>query len=277
MSRLPRLAFASAAAAAVFAVAPLASANPKALPFTYGTQTNPQGQGEVETYIDLIPLRARSGTTGEVVKYLMPQLQTEFEWGLTDRLELGLYVTYTPRLGDSLASYPVGTEGNGVKGRLRYRFADEGDWPIDVGLYAEVVANDREFEVEAKVLLQKRLGNLLVLSNLWVEHEFYYDGRREWVLNPTFGFQYQVTPSFFPGIEAWMRYEIEPEEEEEEEKAAPFNAGPHVYVGPTMMVDWGRFFLTTGLYFRTTEAGRTPQIGDNMGAMWYRLILGFQI
>lgn len=274
---LHRLASAGAACAAVLSLTALASANPKALPFTYGTQTNPQGQGEVENYVDLVPLRARSGTTGEIVKYLMPQLQTEFEWGLSDRLELGLYVTATPRLGDNLSSYPVGVGGNGVKARLRYRFADEGDWPIDVGLYTEIVANDREFELEAKVLLQKRIKNLLVLSNLWVEHEFYWDGRREWVLNPTFGFQYQVTPSFFPGIEAWMRYEIDAGGEEEEEREASFNVGPHVYVGPTMMVDWGRFFLTTGLYFRTTEVGRTPQIGDNFGAMWYRLIIGFQI
>ncbi len=253
-----------------------ASANPKVLPFTYGTNTNPKGQGEVETYVDLVPLRARSGTTGEVVKYLMPQMQTEFEWGISDRVELGLYVSFVPRLGDSLASYPVSTEANGAKGRIRWRFADEGDWPIDVGIYTEFVANDREIELEAKLLLQKRIGNLLLVSNLWAEHEFYYDGRREWVLNPTFGFQYQVHPTFFPGVEAWMRMEI-PANAQADVQPKPFNFGPHVYVGPTMMVDWGRFFLTTGVYLRTTDFGRNTQTGDGFGAMWYRLIIGFQI
>jgi hypothetical protein len=271
-----KLVAAAATLLAAFSAASPARANPKALPFTYGTQTNPQGQGEVETYVDMVPLRARSSTTGEVVKYLMPQLQTEFEWGISDRLELGLYVSFTPRLGDSFSSYPVSTEGNGVKGRIRYRFADEGDWPIDVGIYAEVVANDREFELEGKLLLQKRIKNLLVVSNLWLEHEFYWDGRREWVLNPTFGFQYQVHPTFFPGVEAWMRMEI-PANAQADVQPKPFNFGPHVYVGPTMMVDWGRFFLTTGLYLRTTDFGRNTQAGDGFGAMWYRLIVGFQI
>ncbi|CAN5402726.1 hypothetical protein BH09MYX1_BH09MYX1_13130 [soil metagenome] len=276
MLRLGSLAAGFVSVAFALSLASSASANPKVLPFSYGTNTNPGGQGEVETYVDLVPLRARSGTNGAEVKYLMPQIQTEFEWGLTDRLELGLYVTFTPRLGDAIASYPVATEANGAKARFRYRFADEGDWPIDVGVYAEVVANDREFELEAKILLQKRIKNLLVVSNLWVEHEFYYDGRREWVFNPTFGFQYQVTPSFFPGIELWTRMEL-PANALADVQPKPFNFGPHAFLGPTMMVDWGRFFLTTGFYMRLTDFGRTTQIGDGMGAMWYRLIIGFQI
>lgn len=41
-----------------------------------------------------------------------------------------------------------------------------------------------------------------------------------------------------------------------------------------MMVDWDRFFL---FYTRLTDFGRTTQIGGGLGAMWYRLIIGFQI
>ena len=32
----------------------LAHATPKPLPFTYGADTNPKGEGEVEQYIDLV-------------------------------------------------------------------------------------------------------------------------------------------------------------------------------------------------------------------------------
>lgn len=251
-----------------------AAANPKALPFTYGVQTNPKGQGEVETYTDLIPLKAVDAATGQTVKYLAPQFQMEFEWGLTDRLELGMYVTFAPRLGDSFSSYPKTTVGNGSKQRLRWRLADEGDWPIDVGLYGEVTENEREIELEGKVILQKRFGKLLVLSNLWVEHEFYFQGKREWVFNPTLGFQYQATPNIFPGFEAWMRAELEPGAEEEE---ADFDAGPHVYAGPTLMASLGTFFLTAGYYLRTTQFGRPLSVGDAMGASWFRLIVGFNM
>ena len=250
-----------------------AMANPKVLPFTYGTQTNPKGQGEVETYTDLIPLKARDANTGETVRYLAPQFQMEFEWGITDRVELGIYATFAPRLGDTFSSYPVTTVGNGSKQRLRWRLADEGDWPIDVALYGEVTENEREIELEGKVILQKRFGKLLVLSNLWVEHEFYFTGKREWVFHPTLGLQYQATPSIFPGIEAWMRAELEPGSTEERD----FDAGPHVYVGPTLMVSLGTFFVTTGYYLRTTQFGRTLALGDAMGASWYRLIVGFNM
>ena len=95
-----------------------------------------------------------------------------------------------------------------------------------------------------------------------------------WVFNPTLGFQYQATPNIFPGVEAWMRAEIEPGAEEEE---ADFDAGPHVYVGPTLMVNLGTFFVTTGYYLRTTQFGRPLALGDAMGASWYRLIVGFNM
>jgi hypothetical protein len=96
------------------------------------------------------------------------------------------------------------------------------------------------------------------------------------VLNPTFGFQYQVNAGFFPGIELWTRWEI-PANALADVTPKPFNFGPHAYVGPTMMVDWGRFFLTTGLYLRVTDMGRSTQLADGFGSMWYRLIVGFQI
>jgi len=251
-----------------------AAANPKALPFTYGVQTNPKGQGELETYVDLVPLKARDAETGQTVSYLSPQFQMEFERGLTDRLELGIYVTFAPHMGESLTSYPETMTGNGSKQRLRWRLADEGDWPIDVALYGEVTENEREIELEGKVILQKRLGNVLLLSNLWVEHEFGFEGKREWVFNPTLGVQYQATPSIFPGVEAWMRAEYEPGSAGE---VRDFNAGPHVYVGPTLMANLGTFFVTTGYYLRATSFGRTMGLGDAMGASWFRLIVGFNM
>ncbi|HEX7603591.1 MAG TPA: hypothetical protein VF316_18360, partial [Polyangiaceae bacterium] len=108
---------------------------------------------------------------------------------------------------------------------------------------------------------------------LWVEHEFYFQGKREWVFNPTLGFQYQATPSIFPGVEAWMRAELEPGAVGERD----FNAGPHLYVGPTLMASLGTFFVTTGYYLRATSFGRTTGLGDALGASWFRLIVGFNM
>ena len=53
-----------------------------------------------------------------------------------------------------------------MKQRLRYKLADTGVWPIDVSLYGELVENEREFELEAKVILQRRLGIARIMANV---------------------------------------------------------------------------------------------------------------
>src|ERR1041384_3109242 len=176
------------------AFASKASANPRALPFTYTTDTLPKGGVEIEQYVDLVLLRAVSSTSTAVEWYLPSAFQTEIEIGLADRLELGLYMTIVPDAGEQLASKALfpGT-GNGLKQRLRYIFADPGAWPIDVGVYGELVENEREIEIEAKLLLQKRFDRLRVAANLSGEYEFYFTGQREIVLNPSLGVTYEVT------------------------------------------------------------------------------------
>ena len=157
----------------------------------------------------MTPVRARSTADGAPVWYLGSQVQAEYEVGITDRLELGLYVTWVPTPGDSVASTATMTEGNGLKQRLRWVFAAPGEWPVDVGVYGEVVENDREIELEGKILLQRRLGRLRIATNLVSEYELYYSGgARDVVLAPTLGATYEVSPSLHLGVEGWMRVEL---------------------------------------------------------------------
>src|SRR3954469_14277422 len=99
----------------------VARANPRPLPFTYQSETLPAGAVEVEQFVDFLPLRATNAVSGERVWLLASQFQTEFEVGLTDRLELGLYVTYVPTFGAAYFETPQLPSGNGAKQRLRYR------------------------------------------------------------------------------------------------------------------------------------------------------------
>jgi hypothetical protein len=251
---------------AALAIIPgIASATPKPLPFTYGVDTNPKGQGEVEQYVDLVPLYALNANAGRS-RVLATQLMTEVEYGLSNRVELGLYVTLAPT-PPGYVSFPSLIERDGAKQRIRWRLADQGDWPIDVALYAEVVENTQEIEIEAKVILEKRFGPLRLLANFWVEHEFYFDGTHQWVFNPTAGFTVQATPNVFPGLEYWMRAEV---------PATDFNAGPHHYLGPTLRLAFGNFFWTTGLYMRLSNIDRQLVAGtDSFGPIWFRSIVGF--
>jgi hypothetical protein len=249
-------------------------ATPRPLPFTYTADTLGEGETEVEQYVDLTPVKATSATSGSPVWYTATQFQTEFEHGITDSLELGLYVAFQPDPGSAYTNGATLTEGTGFKERLRYRLADAGKWPIDVALYGELVEYTNEFEVEAKIILERRIRNLRIAANLWAEREFYYSvNQQDWVLNPTVGVTYQIRPSFHAGLEYWMRVEFP----DPAPSPRPFSLGPQQYVGPALMFNFGHFWWSTGIYARVNDIERTAQPLDNYGPIWVRTVLGIEL
>lgn len=260
----------SVAIAALLLAPARASANPKTFTFTYTYPTQAKGDVEIEQYIDLLPLKAVNASSGEQVPYLGTQLMTELEIGITDRLELGLYATIVPRPGDKLTSVPNLPGGNGAKQRLRYRFADEGAWPLDVGLYGEIAENERELEFEAKLLLARRFGSMLIAANAIGEAEVKYDGEVEFAVSPTAGISYQVTPAFQPGLEYWSKFKFS----DEPDSKRGFNDGPHHYVGPVMLFNFGRAWWSTGAYFRMSDLGHAVVPADKYAPIWFRTVVG---
>ena len=136
--------------AASLALTPLvaarpAAANPRPLPFTYPYQTLPEGEAELEQYLDVSPLRtvADGGLPGSKQWELGYYAQTELEYGITDRLELGLYLVGGQDPGSSFVL-------DGTKQRLRLRLAEEGQWPVDTAVYFEVSELHDELELEVE-------------------------------------------------------------------------------------------------------------------------------
>ena len=257
------------------ALASTASANPRALPFTYTSDTLPKGGVEIEQYVDLALLRAVSSISTGVAWYLPSAFQTEIEFGLTDRLELGLYMTFVPDPGEQFASKSVfpGT-GNGLKQRLRYMFAEPGALPVDLGLYGELVENEREIEIEGKLLLQRRFDRLRVAANLSGEYELYFIGQREIVLNPSLGATYEVTPSLHVGVDSWLRGEY-PQNPAPSKRT--FGLGPQAYVGPAVMANFGKLWWSVGAYVRATEPSHHLQIGEPYGPIYVRSMIGYDL
>jgi hypothetical protein len=217
-----------------------------------------------------VPTVAYSGTTGDRVGYLMTQLQTELEYGILDQLELGLYVTLAPSVGSELVSTPVPLEGNGFKERLKYMLAPIGEWPVDVALYGELTENHREFEMELKLILSRRLGPVRLAANLVGEREYYWSGQAEWVLNPSAGVTVEATRWLHVGAEYWLHWEFP-----DTRPAVPaFNLQPQQYVGPAIMLALGRLWWTTSAYVRASSFGRALQPGDIFGAVWVRSVVG---
>ena len=260
-------------AAALVCAARTASATPRPLPFTYTTETLGEGSAEIEQYADITPVKALSTTTGAPVWYGATQFQTEFEYGITNRLEAAFYVTYQPSPGDSYTSTAPMTEGTGIKQRLRYVFADPGELPIDAGIYVETVETANEFEVEAKILLQRRFGKLRVDSNLWGEYELYYTPQKDVVLNPTLGATYEISPMVHVGAEGWMRVEFP----DPAPHPRPYSVGPVGYVGPAVLFNFGKIWWSTGVYARVTDLSHEMLPGDPYGPIWARTVVGVEL
>ncbi|HVU06162.1 MAG TPA: hypothetical protein VHE30_30635, partial [Polyangiaceae bacterium] len=245
-------------------------ANPRPLPFTYPHEQLAEGATEIEQFTDLTPVRGKDGTTGDPRWFGLLQFQTEFEHGITDRLELGLYVFYAPSTPSGFVAAANAPEGSGMKQRLRYKLAETGAWPIDVSLYGEIVEKQEEFEAEAKVILQRRIGPARIMANVTEETEFYYKGETEIVLAPSAGATVEVTPAFHPGVEWWMNAEFPLEDE----GPRVYAMGPHHYVGPAVMAQFGELWWTTGVYLRVSDFGRTLEPGDGFGNVWFRTVFG---
>ena len=224
-----------------------ARANPRPFPFTYHYGTTASGQLEVEQYIDLIPTDVVDDAGDESTR-LRFDLQTELEFGLSDHWELGFYL-----VGRQPADGPY--QFRGIKQRLRGRFAEEGDLPLDLGIYFEVAEYADKIELEQKLILAKRFGALLFAANISFEQEIpYAGGEVEVVFNPSAGLSWAPSPAVSLGVEYRADGEL-----------ASFGEADH-YLGPVLMLVSGEYFATIGGYAHLS--------GESDGDVWFRLLFG---
>jgi hypothetical protein len=270
----------NSAISASLLVAVSTGATPRVLPFSYPNETLAEGATEIEATTDVNPLRVPASATDATAGNLWePEmiLQTELEYGISDRFELGFYQQFKsePQPGGETAF-----AFDGLKWRLRTRLAEPGQWPVDIGLYFELETLHDELSLEGKVNLQRRLGHALLLSNLWVEEEFDrpYDTKAHgqearFIVNPTVGLAYQVKPAFHPGIECWARGQLKASGGTEQARE---NSRVHYFMGPTTHLNLGRLWWTIGFYIHANSV-HTPEPGDAYGPLWLRTMLGIDL
>jgi hypothetical protein len=251
----------------------VAAANPHPLPYSYPYQTLPKGRVEVEEIADLIPMRVareKDDGTRDAVTAVRSQLQTELELGVSDRLELALYFSFHQ---SATADTPA-MRFDGLKQRLRYRFAEEGDLPVDMGVYFELAELYNEVEIEEKLLLSKRFGYLTTVCNLWVEQEYYFQ-TQEWKLiyNPTLGTTYEFSPNLMLGLEYWARGRFNKGDAQNPANSDSPTAARH-YLGPTILLQSGEAWWSTGVYARLDNLTQSAQAEDPYGKVWVRTMVG---
>jgi hypothetical protein len=260
-----------------------ARANPRPLPFTYPYETLPEGAAEVELYSDMTPLRVNQDSTDASKGRLWEpfyRLQTEFEYGITDRWELGLYQVFEANPQDG------GTNSltfDGFKWRIRTRLAEAGKLPVDVAFYLELETMHDELALEEKVILQKRFGRLRWMGNVWVEQalERPFDSKPprsaiQLVVNPSTGFTYELSPKVQVGFEYWARGKPFKKQDGQASFVDRRNDQVHHFLGPTAHFNLGRMWLTLGLYAHLNDADK-PQPGEIYGPLWFRSVIGIDL
>jgi hypothetical protein len=270
-----RLAASSLVVLALVATSAVAHANPKLLPFSYGTATTAPGGFEVEQYVDIVAMRlARELPDGSAESTTVPRyiLQTELEYGLTNRVELGLYFAF--RQGASVGT-PV-LHFQGVKQRVRWRFSPD-SWPVSAAAYLEIAEFNDEVEFEEKLLLERRFGRFRAVANLWTEQEYYFvTDESKFVYNPTVGVVWQAAPAVQLGAEYWVRGRFD--SGASTMTATGYSddspAGARHYAGPTVTLMSGEYWMAVGAYVRLDGLGKATAVDDAYGRVWIRLIAG---
>lgn len=123
--------------------------------------------------------------------------QMEFEYGLTNRLQLAYYEVFT-------WDRPNDWQRDAFKIETKYRFSESGALPIDVALYGEYKnpnghregASD---ELEGKLIVSRDFGPWNLIANLITEREI--NTHEDWQWEYTAGVSYALSPKARVGLE----------------------------------------------------------------------------
>ncbi len=218
-----------------------AFADQRAYVWTYEYTTLKAGEAEFEQYFTIsAPDRGslRGATTTE--------FNLEFEVGMTDRFDFGLYQVFEQLPQNSLRYI-------GYKLRFRYRFTERGHYFMDPLLYLEYKGKPDFFRhaIEGKLILAKTAGNWnMALNPTWEYAKEGDDQELEWEYST--GVNYQVGPLLWLGLET-------------------FGNADNQYWGPVIAHGVGDLWVALGSGFALKEApGGKPEF-------MMRLLIGVRV
>ena len=238
--------------AALAAITPV-SAGERRFTFTYEATTAPKGSIELENWVTW---KASRGSGGNANQF---DFRHELEFGLTDHLQLGLYLSdwSVTRSGGKTE-----TAWSNVGAEFIYNLSNPTTDFLGSALYLETKLGDELFALEGKLLLQKNFGPWVVAYNISLEATWEGAGYGEQVgeFQQTLGVSYQVSPHFTVGAEFLHEVVFE------NWSAASDHA---LYVGPNASVRFGRAFATATVLFQASDLEDEPNVQS-------RLIFGIE-
>lgn len=229
-------------AAIAAAIAGSATAAERRFAYSYETTTSPVGVWEYEQW----------ATWKHYDNKDRFDFRHEFEVGLTERLQMGIYLADWRYEDIDGAGGEADYKSSGVE--FIYQLTDPNKSAFGSALYGEVLVGDEKIELEGKFLLQKNFGPLVAVYNLVIEAEWEGDSLDNLtedvgVWENTFGLSYQINPNFLIGVEALHEIEFE----------GWSDAGDHVIsIGPNVSFRKGRVFATVAGLLQVTDVEGEP-------------------
>lgn len=222
------------------ALANSAEAGSRRFTYSYETTTMSKGAMELESWVTW---KTDKASDPDFERF---DIRHEFEYGVTDRLQLAFY--FADWRYEENATESGKTEFRDIAVEAIYNLTDPNTTPFGSAVYGEIKGSDDFIELESKFLLQKNLGQWMFVYNVGGEIKWendYQDDEAE--LFQSAGVSYQINPAWSTGLEVVHEIAV-PDVDTIGDSA--------VYLGPNASWRHGNFFVTaTGLWQVTSLAG----------------------
>jgi hypothetical protein len=247
-----------------------ARANERHFAYTYESPTLPAGAVEIEPWT--------TWRFGRDRYYNRFDHRLEFELGITDRLQTAFYINFTGLTeNDGVDLRHSEFEYEGIASEWKWNLRDPVADPFGLALYAELGLAPHETEIETKVIVDKRMGQLLLAGNLVVELELEQEvegaeveTEKELVIETDLGITRFLRPRLALGVEA-RTVTLLPEGETHEVTA--------LLAGPTLAYGAQDYWLTLAVQpqiFAIHDGDGARELA-HFEKMNVRLLLGFHI
>lgn len=179
-----------------------AGANERHFTYTYESATLPPGHKEIEIW--------STPRIGRDSYFYRIDQRVEFEVGILDRWQASLYLNGMVQTSEVMPGVLESeTELQGISIENKIKLLDPVADAVGLALYAEVGLGADETELEAKLILDKRLGSVHLAANLVGELELEAEGaagmevemEKDIILEADLGASYFVASNFGIGAE----------------------------------------------------------------------------
>ena len=210
--------------------------------FVYETTTSAPGSVEFENWVTW-------HRTTDPARFDQVDFRHEFEFGITDKFQVSIYVADWFYARDQNRS---GFTYSDSAVELIYNLSNPVIDPIGLSIYQEFRGSDRLFEWESKLIAQKNFGPLVLAYNATLEAVWEGKGlaERSGELQQALGASYEISPRISVGIE--LLHEFLFPDWRDQEKIR------NVFVGPNISYRRSSWFVTATALAQATETEGEP-------------------